>query len=315
MVIIGVDPHPASHTAAVLDENGKILDHKTVHNDQAGIQALSQWAAVYPKRIWAIEGASNPFSRALCTHLLGRDEQLHHIHPSMTSQYRSRQTKAKTDEIDAENAARVLLANPHLPRYRQSVQHHQLQVLTRTRFKLARQLKANRMALQQLPETDVLSAARTALQQVMESLSQAIKQLEAQLRLLVQKECPGLLRPCGIGAVVAATILAEIGDINRFQTRDQFARYCGAAPVPRGSGGTWRWCVNPGGNRRMNYVLHIIVLTRMRFDDRTKQYVIKHRNAGKPLRAILRNLKTIVAREVFTLLHRAVSPVIPLTQA
>lgn len=306
MFIIGIDPHPASHTAAVLDANGKVLGCKTVANQPAEIEALVAWGQDFPERRWAVEGASHPFSQALCAHLLSAGEVVHHIHPSLTSQYRSRQTKAKNDEIDAQNVARVLWANPDLPEYHPSVAQRTLQVLTRTRAKLAGQLKANVMSLKQLPVDEPFQAVRKALGEVIDALKAAIKDLETQMRLQVAEQQPHLLQCCGIGTVLAATILSEVGDVHRFRNRDGFARYCGAAPVQRGSGTTLRWCVNTGGNRRLNSALYLIVLTRMRCEERTRTYVDKHRALGKSPRAIIRNLKTVVARELFTLLHRNV---------
>src|SRR4051794_19175384 len=46
---------------------------------------------------------------------------------------------------------------------------------------------------------------------------------------------PILLELSGVGAIVAGTLLAEVGDPQRFPTSDHFASYCGAAPVERGS--------------------------------------------------------------------------------
>jgi hypothetical protein len=39
MVIIGIDPHPESHTAVALDQNGKRLGHLTISNCPEGLQS------------------------------------------------------------------------------------------------------------------------------------------------------------------------------------------------------------------------------------------------------------------------------------
>ena len=72
MVIIGVDPHPQSHTAAALDKQGKVLDHLTVENDAAGLEALQHWLKDYEIERCAVEGANNPFARALSQGLLSQ---------------------------------------------------------------------------------------------------------------------------------------------------------------------------------------------------------------------------------------------------
>jgi transposase len=81
---------------------------------------------------------------------------------------------------------------------------------------------------------------------------------------------------------------------------DHFASYCGAAPVERGSGQNSRMQINPGGNRRLNWALHVIAIVRLRVDGgRSKQFVERLTSKGKTQRAALRLLKTYIAREIF----------------
>jgi transposase len=116
---------------------------------------------------------------------------------------------------------------------------------------------------------------------------------------------PALLELSGVGAIVAGTLLAEVGDPHRFPSADHFASYCGAAPVERGSGKNSRMQVNPGGNRRLNWALHIIALVRLRMDDgRSRQFLSKQTDHRKSKRAALRLMKTYIAREVFTTIRQ-----------
>lgn len=117
---------------------------------------------------------------------------------------------------------------------------------------------------------------------------------------------PSVLALPGVGAIVAGVLLAEVGDPRRFPTADHFASYCGVAPVERGSGQNSRMQVNPGGNRRLNWALHIIAMVRLRMDGgRSKQFMTKQTNQGKTKRAALRLLKTYIAREVFKTIHES----------
>ena len=84
----------------------------------------------------------------------------------------------KNDLVDAENVARVLLANPHLPPYCPCQQRTRLQELSRTRDKLAKQRKANQMMLDALPEATT-GALSTALWAVLSVLEAALKMLSA----------------------------------------------------------------------------------------------------------------------------------------
>jgi Transposase len=74
-VMIGVDPHKASHTAAVLDEHGQLLDRQRVPATLMGYRALRQWAGQWQERRWAVEGAHG-IGRALAQRLVGDGEQV-----------------------------------------------------------------------------------------------------------------------------------------------------------------------------------------------------------------------------------------------
>ena len=54
-VIIGVDPHKASHTAVAIDTNEDQLAHRRVRATRAQVDQLLAWAAPFPARTWAIE--------------------------------------------------------------------------------------------------------------------------------------------------------------------------------------------------------------------------------------------------------------------
>ena len=74
-VIIGVDPHKASHTAAALDDHGQLLDRQRIPATLDGYQQLRQWAGRWPQRCWAVEGAHG-VGRALAQRLVGDGEQV-----------------------------------------------------------------------------------------------------------------------------------------------------------------------------------------------------------------------------------------------
>jgi hypothetical protein len=57
-VMIGVDPHKASHTAAALDDHGRLLDQQRIPVTLDGYRLLRRWARHWPQRCWAVEGAT-----------------------------------------------------------------------------------------------------------------------------------------------------------------------------------------------------------------------------------------------------------------
>jgi len=307
MVTIGLDPHPDSHTVAALDENGTTLASLAVANNAEGLLKLHQFALPFPEHRWAVEGAANRFILPFVCELLKQGEVVHHIPPNLTSQYRARLGRKKNDVVDASNAARALLANPRLPAFQPGESQQEFQDFTRTQRRLSEQLKANRMAFQALGRD---SSARSALAQVIQVLEEQLVELSKQMKTLVKTFAPTLLELLGVGPVVASVILGEVGNVGRFVNEGQFASYCGAAPVERGSGKNSRMQLNHGGNRRLNWALHIVALTRSRCDERTKALLAKLKGRGKTQRASLRILKTYIAREMFRQLKRSPAPVL-----
>lgn len=57
VVMIGVDPHKASHTAAAIDETENVLGELKVRSSANQVERLLGWAAQFEERTWAIEGA------------------------------------------------------------------------------------------------------------------------------------------------------------------------------------------------------------------------------------------------------------------
>lgn len=194
-----------------------------------------------------------------------------------------------------------LLANAQLPPLRAVEHQRELQELTRTQRRLSEQLKASRSALKELTAG---SSVREVLQPVIQILVDQLKLLRQQIRLRVKDIMPALLDVQGVGPIIAGVLLAEVGNPKRFATANHFASYCGAAPVERGSGQNCRMQVNPGGNRRLNWALHIVAMVRLGNDGgRSKTFLGSCKLRGKSQRSALRVLKTYIAREIFRVLH------------
>lgn len=294
-IIIGVDPHPGSHTAVALDETGKVLGHLTVQNDEAGLGQLKLWSESYKIKMWAVEGANNSFAHSLSEGLVQQGYKVVNISPSLTSQYRSKRGRKKSDEVDAENIARVALANPELMRFTAHKHIEELKTLTRTRGLLSQQLTALRLSLTTLS----LKSASQALEAVIAVIAHQLIDLEKAMSIIVKQLMPELLDELGIGVIHAATLLAETGDPRCFRSQHSFAMYAGCAPIERSSGSQHRRQLNIGGNRILNRTFHMIGQVRLRYDPDSQVYLAKKTNQGKTTRAALRCLKTVIARHVF----------------
>ena len=57
-VMIGVDPHKATHTAVVIGPAEEPLGELRIRASAGQAEKLVAWAADWPERIWAVEGAA-----------------------------------------------------------------------------------------------------------------------------------------------------------------------------------------------------------------------------------------------------------------
>ena len=112
---------------------------------------------------------------------------------------------------------------------------------------------------------------------------------------------PHLLAQKGIGVLIAAKLIGEIGGIDRFQTDAQLARLAGCASIPVSSGPTDRYRLDRGGNRQLNHAFHMLALTRINHDPQTARYMAKQRATGKTNPEAIRCLKRHLVRRVYHL--------------
>jgi transposase len=115
---------------------------------------------------------------------------------------------------------------------------------------------------------------------------------------------PELLEQPGIGPIVAATVLCAWSHSGRIHSEAAFAMLAGVAPIPANSGQvTNRYRLNRYGDRQLNRALHTVVLSRIRYHQRTRDYVARRTSEGKTTREIKRCLKRYVARDLYRLLE------------
>ncbi|MER6150089.1 IS3 family transposase [Streptomyces hirsutus] len=87
-----------------------------------------------------------------------------------------------------------------------------------------------------------------------------------------------------------------------FDSETSFAALCGTSPVEASSGKTQRRRLNRGGDRQANAALFRIVLSRLRGEGRSQDYLRRRLVEGKTNREIIRCLKRYVAREIYRLI-------------
>jgi transposase len=149
-------------------------------------------------------------------------------------------------------------------------------------------------------------AERTAARCVRElaseiaALNDRISELETEMSELLAEHGDPLADLQGAGLQVAATVVAHAGDVRRFRSQAAFARFCGVAPIPCGSGQSdGRHRLHRGGNRQLNAALHRIAIVQARVSPEAQAFLARKRDEGKTAREARRALKRHLANVVF----------------
>lgn len=95
----------------------------------------------------------------------------------------------------------------------------------------------------------------------------------------------------GTGELMAAKILARTGPIHRFRSASAFASYNGVASIEVSPGDVQRHRLSRSSDRQLNYALHVMAITQIRYDTPGKVYYQRKRAAGKSHKEALRCLK------------------------
>ncbi len=103
----------------------------------------------------------------------------------------------------------------------------------------------------------------------------------------------------GVGPVVAARILADVGDVARFTDRNRFASWTGTAPLDASSGEQIRHRLSRAGNRKANHVIHIAAACQIRLDGPGRAYYRRKLAAGKTRMEAMRCLKRRIADAIY----------------
>ena len=343
-VIVGVDTHADSHVAVVISELGERLGGRSFPATRAGYARLVEWASSFGViDTIGIEGTGS-WGRGLTLFCLSLGLAVRDVD---RPDRRTRRSKGKTDLVDAEAAARTVLAGTattlpktadgpvemirvlHITRETavkaRTQAMNQLRALAVTApLELAEQLRG--LSTRRLVATstcfdvadvvvsDAVAATKLAMRSLarrIETLTKEIETLETERDRIVDLAAPNLLEVKGVGYHSAATLLIAAGDNpDRLHSEAAFANLCAAAPVPVNSGRSHRHRLNRGGHRQANRALHTIVVSRIRWpDDRTRDYVTRRNPKGefKADLDTIRRLKRYVVRELFPLIIDALT--------
>ena len=325
----GVDSHKDTLAVCLVDQTGRCLHTAVLPNTPAGHRQLAAWLQQHgPIGRVGIEGAAN-LGAGVARLLADRGLDVREVPCALTVRERRRLRRpGKSDPTDALAIARICARDHDLPPARQAGLAEDLKVLSDYRDELLgwRTAEANRLhadlaivcpgyaqvcrrltaerslaAAEQLLADQPLIRAQVARRRIarLRELDREIRALADQLTQLVAASRTRLVDLVGIGPILAARILGEVGDISRFPDADHFASANGTAPIPVASGRTDRHRLNRAGNRRLNRAVHYVALTQASFEPRAVAYLARKQAEGKTRREALRCLKRRLSNIIF----------------
>jgi transposase len=107
-VMIGIDPHKGSHTAVAVTAAEETLGKIRIRACPAQAEQLVAWAAGWPERTWAVEGAPG-LGRLLGQQLVAAGERVLDVQPKLAARVRLLHT-GNTGKSDPHDALSVAVA-------------------------------------------------------------------------------------------------------------------------------------------------------------------------------------------------------------
>lgn len=347
----GVDTHVDTHTVSAVDAAGRLLGHAVFPATVVGYRRLLVWlrAQAGPGGVRSevakvgVEGTGS-YGAGLARFLTAEGVAVVEVD---RPDRRTRRRRGKSDPIDAEAAARAVLAGvaAGTPKTRDGI----VEAIRVLRVARRGAIKARTAALNALVQTvicapeplrarltelrgaklidacaalrpthdpaelaDAAQATKLALRRLAQRcrhLDTEIAEADTDLKALIQQAAPALLDQFGVGTEVAGQLLVTAGDNpDRLHSDAAFAALCGTSPVPASSGRTDRHRLNRGGDRHANAALYTVVMVRLRYHQPTRDYAARRRAQGLTNKEIIRCLKRYAARELLPHIRHTLEP-------
>lgn len=331
MITLGVDAHKRTHTIGAVDSNGRQLASKTIAATTKDHLRLLTWAEQLARGnglVWAIEDCRH-LSRRLERDLLTAGQSIVRVPPKLMAHVRdSARTYGKSDPIDALAVARAAQRELDLPEarldgpdrdvrllgdHRESLVAERTRAINRLRWYLheldpswepkARSLDRLPILDQVLVRLEPLTGTVARLARSLLQRCRALTQQINELTTLVTDMAPSLIAIPGCGAITAAKILGETAGVDRFRSKDAYARHNGTVPMPVWSSNKARHRLSRTGNRQLNAALHRIALTQAHWHPPAKQMMQRRKASGDSSMEALRVLKRRLSDVVYATLR------------
>ena len=329
-VMIGVDPHKASHTAVAIGKDEDQIGSVKVRATMRQVDQLLTWTEPFEKRTWAIESVGG-MGYLLAQQLVARGEDVLDVPATLAARIRVLATtrSSKNDPNDAHSIAIAALRAPALRQVEPADHAEVLRLLSKRNWDLGRQRArvvcrlhslCSELAPGGIAKEMYVSDAEALLANVnpespaqqmrvdlilellddVRRLDTQTKESHRRIRLAVKASGTSLTKVYGVGPIHAASLIGYSGDIRRFANRDAYASYNGTAPLEFSSGGRTVHRLSMRGSRRLNNTLHMAAVTQIRNPGTEGRIYFERKVAeGKTKKEALRSLKRQISNAVY----------------
>jgi transposase len=328
-IMIGIDPHKATHTAVAIDSEERVLDEFTLRASKAQAARLCTWASQFDDTAWAVESARG-LGYLLSQQLVAAGETVFDVPPLLASRVRvlGSGRSQKNDPNDARAVAVAAMRSDRLCRVTAD-DHAQVLRLLVKRHRDTAQIRAKQLVrlsalltdlspggvgskatphkaielLDQITVTNEVTRTRVLIARELlddiARLDMVLKQSKQRIDEAVVTSATTLCDIVGIGPICAAIIIGHTGDIGRFPTKAHFAMYNATAPLEASSGGKVRHRLNPRGNRQLNFAIHIAAVVQIRTGGEGRVFYDRKIAEGKTNKEAIRALKRRISDRVY----------------
>lgn len=291
---VGVDLHQRFCYLTAVSASGQVLRHGQVANQAA---ALQQWLSAVPGPRQVVVEASG-FWPAFGRAARGYADRLVMVHPQRVKAIAS--AKLKNDRVDSATLAHLSRCDLLPEAWMADEATQQLRLRVRLRIQLGRQRARAKNQLQAVlhqegfikPVTDLFgkrgrawlqgielsSAARMVVETWLREVDHLDAEIALQTRALEQMAAWDARARClqtvpGIGAYAAMVILAEVGDVRRFENKQALSSYAGLVPVVRESAGKRkRGSITHQGSNTLRWILLQVAQVACRYSPAVKAW-------------------------------------------
>ena len=323
VLYVGIDVHKDTHTAVALSPFGEKIFEMTISNESEDFISLVEKTKSEANRIGLIPSFGlediHSWGERLSSFLVEEGLPVTAVAPVLVDHLRQKTTHPeKNDSLDALGVAKVMIQKiDTLPKHTLTEEtkkakqirelsierewlgkertrlKNQLHILLhrihnssyRTKFKDPFSKKALRYWVRSIPRNiDSILEQRTkrSLRRLLDLIEET-QEIEDELTALMELNGFKIHTVSGCGPVIAAELIGEIGDINRFKSPGSLAKYAGCCPRECSSGKRIKWRKTRSGNRRLNKSFHRMALSQISRsgNNAAKEYFKRKISEGK----------------------------------